>query len=92
MMALGSFPPASSRSRRLMSKIRVVESTRHGAPMTMVRGGEDRDLAAIVAMGDARARLSRFHLVRDVDFVKFALTRRRLLAGLAPPAIASCGS
>jgi len=32
------------------------------------------DLAAIVAMGDVRARLSRFHLVRDADFVKFALT------------------
>ena len=65
-------------------EVRVVESTRHGAPMTPVRGGEDRDLAAIVAMGDARAHLSRFHLVRDLDFVKFALTRRRLLAGLAP--------
>jgi hypothetical protein len=65
-------------------QVRVVESARQGAPMTLVRGGEDRDLAAIVAMGDVRARLSRFHLVRDVDFVKFALTRRRLLAGLAP--------
>lgn len=65
-------------------EIRVVESTRYGAPMTMVRGGEDRDLPAIVAMGDVRARPSRFHLVRDVDFVKYALTRRRLLAGLAP--------
>ena len=64
-------------------EVRVVESTR-GAPMTPVRGGEDRDLAAIVAMGDARAHLSRFHLVRDLEFVKFALTRRRLLAGLAP--------
>ena len=64
--------------------IRVVESTRYGAPMTLVRGGEDRDLAAIVAMGDVRARLSRFHLVRDADHVKYALTRRRLLAGLAP--------
>jgi hypothetical protein len=64
--------------------VRVVESTRHGAPMTMVRGGEDRDLAAIVAMGEVRARLSRFHLVRDVDAVAFAVTRRRLLAGLAP--------
>jgi len=52
--------------------------------MTLVRGGEDRDLAAIVAMGDVRARLSRFHLVRDVDFLKFTLTRRRLLAGLVP--------
>jgi hypothetical protein len=65
-------------------EVRVIESTRYGAPMTMVRGGEDRDLAAIVAMGDVRAHLSRFHLVRDADFVKFALTRRRLLAGLAP--------
>jgi hypothetical protein len=65
-------------------EVRVIESTRHGAPMTLVRGGEDRDLAAIVAMGDVRARLSRFHLVRDADFLKFALTRRRLLAGLAP--------
>ena len=46
-------------------EVRVVESTRHGAPMTPVRGGEDWDLAAIVAMGDARAHLSRFHLVRD---------------------------
>jgi hypothetical protein len=65
-------------------EIRVVESTRHGAPMTMVRGGEDRDLAAIVAMGDVRARLSQFHLVRDQELIAFALTRRRLLAGLAP--------
>jgi hypothetical protein len=28
----------------------VTESSRHGAPMTLVRGGEDRDLAAIVAL------------------------------------------
>jgi len=33
----------------------VTESLRHGAPMTMVRGGEERDLAAIVAMGRVRA-------------------------------------
>ena len=33
----------------------VEESPRHGAPMTMVRGGEERDLAAIVAMGRVRA-------------------------------------
>jgi hypothetical protein len=65
-------------------EIQVIESERHGAPMTPIRGGEDRDLAAIVAMGDVRAQLSRFHLDRDVDFVKYVLTRRRLLAGLAP--------
>ena len=32
-------------------ELTVVESSRHGAPMTLVRGGEDRDLDAIAAMG-----------------------------------------
>jgi GNAT superfamily N-acetyltransferase len=60
----------------------VTESSRHGAPMTTVRGGEERDLAAIVAMGRVRAEPFRFHLDRDVDFVQYAITTRRLLAGL----------
>ena len=63
-------------------ELRVKESSRRGAPMTLVRGGEDRDLAAIVAMGAARAAQFRFHLDRDVDRVKFAITTKRLLAGL----------
>jgi hypothetical protein len=50
--------------------------------MTMVRGGEERDLAAIVSMGRVRAGPFRFHLDRDVDFVQYAITRKRLLAGL----------
>jgi hypothetical protein len=64
--------------------LNVNQSARHGAPMTMVRGGEERDLAAIVAMGRARAEPFRFHLDRDVDFVQYAITSRRLLAGLGP--------
>jgi hypothetical protein len=64
-------------------EVTVTESSRYGAPMTLVRGGEDRDLAAIVAMGDARAAQFRFHLTRDVDFVKYAVTKSRLRAGLA---------
>jgi len=64
-------------------ELTVAESSRHGAPMTLVRGGEDRDLAAIVAMGEVRAARFRFHLERDVDFVKYAVTKKRLLAGLA---------
>lgn len=62
----------------------VTESSRHGAPMTMVRGGEERDLAAIVAMGRVRADHVRFHLDRDKDFIQYILTTRRLLAGLGP--------
>jgi hypothetical protein len=63
----------------------VIETPRPGAPMTLVRGGEERDLAAIVAMGRVRAEPFRFHLDRDIDFVQHVITTRRLLAGLAPP-------
>lgn len=66
------------------AELSVAESTRRGAPMTPIRGGEERDLAAIVAMGQVRARSFRFHLDRDVDFVQYAITKKRLLAGLAP--------
>ena len=63
-------------------ELTVTESSRYGAPMTLVRGGEDRDLGAIVAMGHTRADAFRFHIDRDVDFIKHAITRKRLLAGL----------
>jgi hypothetical protein len=63
----------------------VSRSSRHGAPMTLVRGGEDRDLAAVVAMGKTRSELLRFHLDCDIDFIKYVITRKRLLAGLSPP-------
>jgi hypothetical protein len=65
--------------------IDVAQSARHGAPMTTVRGGEPRDLAAIVAMGRVRAERFRMHFDRDVDFVQYAITTRRLLAGLGTP-------
>ena len=68
-------------------QLRVTESTRHGAPMTMVRGGDDRDLEDIVAMGAARAEPYRFHLTRDRDLVHFAIARKRLLAGLGAPGV-----
>ena len=66
-------------------EIGVAEPSRRGAPMTLIRGGEERDLAAIVAMGRIRADPFRFHLDRDVDFVQYAITRKRLLAGLGTP-------
>jgi hypothetical protein len=63
----------------------VTESLRHGAPMTTVRGGEARDLSAIVAMGRVRADHLRFHLDRDNDFLQYIITTKRLLAGLGSP-------
>jgi hypothetical protein len=66
-------------------ELTVSESSRHGAPMTLVRGGEDRDLDAIAAMGHVRAGQFRFHLDRDASYIKHVITRKRLLAGLGPP-------
>jgi GNAT superfamily N-acetyltransferase len=74
------FDPIATADKRL----RVTESTRYGAPMTMVRGGDDRDLADIASMGHTRAEPFRFHLARDRDFIHFAIARKRLLAGFAP--------
>ena len=65
-------------------ELTVTESSRRGAPMTLVRAGEDRDLDAIAAMGRIRAGQFRFHLDRSVNFIKHAITRQRLLAGFAP--------
>ena len=62
-------------------QLRIIESTRYGAPMTMVRGGDDRDLKDIVAMNVTRGEPYRFHLNRDRDLVHFAIARKRLLAG-----------
>ena len=49
----------------------VAEPSRRGAPMALIRGGEERDLAAIVAMGKVRASSVRFHLDRNADFVQY---------------------
>ena len=64
--------------------LRVKESDRHGAPATLVRGGDERDVSSIVAMNDTRARPFRFHLDRDRDLVQYAISKKRLLAGLGP--------
>lgn len=59
-----------------------VEKSRRGAPMTMVRDGGERDLQAIAAMGRVRAGHARLHLDRDADFIQYAITAKRLIAGL----------
>ncbi len=65
-----------------MTAIRVAEPPRYGAPMTMIRGGDPRDLNAIVKMGRTRAEPLAFHLDRDLDFVQYGISKKRLLAGL----------
>jgi len=57
--------------------------------MTMVRGDEERDLAAIAAMGRVRAESFRFHLDRDVDFVQHP--SRRSVCSQDSGSAAVCG-
>jgi hypothetical protein len=65
--------------------LRVIEDSRRGAPATMVRAGDARDLDAVVALDAIRSEPFRFHINRDRDLVQFAIAKRRVLAGLSAP-------
>ena len=65
--------------------LRVVESSRHGAPAVFVRTGEDRDLTDLAAMNEVRAFRYRFHLARDRDLIHYAIAKKRMMAGLDAP-------
>jgi len=71
----------------MLKSLAVVSPTREGAPAMLVRAGDERDLPAIVAIGESRAAPFRFHLDRDRNFVHYALAKKRLLAGLGPPGL-----
>jgi predicted N-acetyltransferase YhbS len=77
------FHPLSTTDLSLL----VVEDPRRGAPMTLVRGGDDRDLADIAEMNRIRAEPFRFHLTRDRDLIQYAIAKKRLHAGLAAPGV-----
>ena len=56
-----------------------------GAPMTLVRSGEERDIAAVAGLAEAMSRLTRFAIAHSADYIRYGLSRKRLLAGLLPP-------
>ena len=58
--------------------------TKHGAPAMLVRAGDDRDLAHVTEISLTRTAKARFALDRTEDFIRHAISKRRLLAGLAP--------
>lgn len=63
----------------------TLQVTRYdGAPAMAVRAGDDRDLPYIAELSAARAAGARFALDRSEDFIRYAITRRRLLSGLGP--------
>lgn len=62
---------------------------RAGAPAVLVRAGEERDIPAVTALARAMTNPHRFAIEPDEDFVRFGLTKKRLLAGLLDPHLLS---
>jgi GNAT superfamily N-acetyltransferase len=56
-----------------------------GAPMVLVRSGEDRDIPAVVSLASRMAAPYRFALVPTEDSIRFSLSKKRLLAGFSTP-------
>jgi predicted N-acetyltransferase YhbS len=58
-----------------------------GAPAVLVRAGDDRDIPHIAELGLIRGAGARLALDRTEDYIRHAIARRRLLAGLGPPGL-----
>jgi hypothetical protein len=67
-----------------LNEVTMRVERRDGAPAILVRGGHERDLPAIAAMHDVRSSGVRFALRRDPPVIQYAVTKKRLLAGLGP--------
>ena len=65
-----------------MDEVDVKVVRKDGAPAMLVRSGEERDLAAISALHVTRTTDVAFALRRDPALIYYALSKKRLLAGL----------
>lgn len=63
-----------------------------GAPMVLVRSAEERDIEAVAEIARAMADPYRFALTPSADFLRFSLSKKRLLAGFLPPDLLSVES
>jgi GNAT superfamily N-acetyltransferase len=72
---------------RTLATIDVAPPVNRGAPATFVRSGELRDLPFIAAISARYRDGAGFALDRSSDWIAFAMTRRRLLAGFSPAGV-----
>lgn len=63
---------------------RVTVTRRKGTPAMLVRAGDDRDIVAIADISAVRTATARFALERSEDFLRYGVSKRRMLAGLGP--------
>lgn len=65
--------------------LRLDVARKAGAPGIVVRQGDGRDIAHIARMNQDAASRHRLALVRTPEWIEYVISRKRLLAGLAPP-------
>lgn len=68
----------------LLESTLEVDQKRGGAPAMLVRSGDARDLPAIVELSAARSASARLALDRSEDFVRYGISKKRLVSGLGP--------
>jgi GNAT superfamily N-acetyltransferase len=69
-----------------LDEVTVNVDLKKGSPAMLVRAGDDRDLADLARMDQIRAADARFTLNRDVALVHYSIAKKRIQAGLGPPA------
>lgn len=68
----------------LLESTLEVDRKRGGAPAMLVRSGDEKDLPAVAEMSAMRSEGARLSLDRNEDFIRFNITRKRLVSGLGP--------
>jgi GNAT superfamily N-acetyltransferase len=66
---------------------RVEVSLKGGAPAMLVRAGTDKDIPSMAEMSAKRSEAARFALDRSEDWIRYGISKRRLLSGLGPPGL-----
>lgn len=69
-------------SRVPIDEVDIEVQRKDGAPAMLVRSGEERDLPALAALHATRIGGVAFALRRDPALIEYALSKKRLLAGL----------
>jgi hypothetical protein len=67
-----------------LEEVTVEVVKKEGTPAMLVRAGDERDLPALAAMHDTRSAGVRFSLRRGAPLIHYAVSKKRLLAGLGP--------
>ena len=70
-----------------LDEVTITVRRQGGSPAMLVRSGVERDLSDLAALHASRTEAVRFALRRDPALIHYALSKKRLLAGLGPPGL-----